>query len=77
VRGVPHLNREGNVDKLEQIAGRVARIVGPEQSPEQILESASLLAELAREWESEVAQGDASASSETPEEPVLATGHDD
>jgi hypothetical protein len=39
------------VDKLERIAGRVARAVGPEQSPEEILESASLVAELASEFE--------------------------
>jgi hypothetical protein len=65
------------VDRLEQIAGRVARVVGPDQSPEQILESASLLAELAREWESEAAQDEASNSWDAPEEPVLATGHDD
>ena len=65
------------MDRLEQIAGRVARIVGPEQSPEQILESASLLAELAREWESEAAENDASKSSELAEEPALVTGRDD
>jgi CheY-like chemotaxis protein len=39
------------VSKLEQIAGRVARAVGSEQSPDEILESASLVAELAREFE--------------------------
>ena len=65
------------MDRLEQIAGRVARIVGPEHSPEQILESASLLAELAREWESEAAESDVSNSSEHTEEPVLVTGRDD
>jgi len=39
------------VDRLEQIAGRLARVVGSDQSPDQILESASLLTELAREVE--------------------------
>jgi CheY-like chemotaxis protein len=39
------------VDRLERIAGRVARAVGAEQTPEEILESASLLAELASEVE--------------------------
>ena len=39
------------MDRLEQIAGRLARVVGSDQSPDQILESASLLAELAREVE--------------------------
>ncbi|HVX66624.1 MAG TPA: response regulator [Bryobacteraceae bacterium] len=39
------------VSRLEQIAGRVARAVGSEQNPDEILESASLVAELAREFE--------------------------
>ncbi|MGE5644360.1 MAG: response regulator [Acidobacteriota bacterium] len=40
------------MDKLEQIAGRIARAVGPEQSPEEILESAGLVSQLASELES-------------------------
>jgi CheY-like chemotaxis protein len=39
------------VEELERIASRVARAVGSEQNPEQILESASLVSELANEFE--------------------------
>ncbi len=39
------------MEKLERIAGRLARAVGSGQNPEQILESASLVAELASEFE--------------------------
>lgn len=39
------------MEKLERIAGRVARMIGSGHNPEQILESASLFAELASEFE--------------------------
>jgi hypothetical protein len=43
-----------NVERLERIAGRLAHAVSaselsPEQTPEELLESASLIAELANE----------------------------
>lgn len=41
---------EGNVERLERIAGRLAHAVSAaEQTPEEMLESASLVAELATE----------------------------
>jgi CheY-like chemotaxis protein len=49
------------VDRLERIAGRVARVVGAEQTPEEILESASLLAELASEVEARQSEESAEA----------------
>ena len=49
------------MDRLERIAGRVARAVGAEQTPEEILESASLLAELASEVEALHRQSEESA----------------
>ncbi len=60
---------EGHVEKLERIAGRLARAVSAaEQTPEEMLESASLVAELANEFEA-VQQGRESAE---PEDPVPA-----
>jgi CheY-like chemotaxis protein len=53
------------VDRLERIAGRVARAVGAEQTPEEILESASLLTELASEVEAFQSQSEKPA--EAPE----------
>jgi CheY-like chemotaxis protein len=52
------MTEEGNVDRLERIAGRVAHAVGSEQSPEDILESASLVSELASEFEAEQRRAD-------------------
>jgi hypothetical protein len=46
------LGWEGVLEKLERIAGRLAHAVSEsEQSPEEMLESASLIAELASEFE--------------------------
>ena len=43
---------EGNVEELERIAGRLARAVSAsEQTPEEMQESASLVAELASQFE--------------------------
>ncbi len=44
---------EGNLEKLEEIASRVAHAVGSEESPDRIMESASLVTELAREFEAQ------------------------
>ncbi len=52
------MTEEGNVDRLERIAGRVAHAVGSEQSPEEILESASLVSELASEFEAQQRRAD-------------------
>jgi hypothetical protein len=60
---------EGQVEKLERIAGRLAHAVSAaEQTPEEMLESASLVAALATEFEA-VQQGRENAE---PEDPVPA-----
>ncbi|HEX8986263.1 MAG TPA: hypothetical protein VF767_12535 [Bryobacteraceae bacterium] len=59
------------MERLEQIAGRVARAVGSEQSPDQILESASLLAELAREVEAAQNESEEPRARERPRTVLL------
>jgi CheY-like chemotaxis protein len=59
------------VDKLERIAGRVAHAVGSEQSPDEIQESASLVAELAREFEASQ-NGASSSAGDGPRTVLLA-----
>jgi CheY-like chemotaxis protein len=53
------------------MAGRVARAVGSEQSPEQILESASLVAELTREFEASQSGTAAAVAREAPRTVLL------
>ena len=62
------------MERLEQIAGRLARAVSAaEQTPEEMLESASLVAELATEFEAVQNRREAEAEDSVPAMETTAT----